>query len=122
MNEIINSKELCSAIDILKPNQQLFEIRILGADKRKNLSGYFRSSSTLLKALEKVDLRNTNVYITLNTLDDALYSRNQKDRFVLNTQTTSDTEVNRYQWLFVDLDPIRIAGVSSSDEELKKAD
>ena len=122
MNEIINSKELCSAIDILKPNQQLFEIRILGADKRKNLSGYFRSSATLLRALEKVDLRNTNVYITLNTLDDALYSRNQKDRFILNTQTTSDTEVNRYQWLFVDLDPIRIAGVSSSDEELKKAD
>ena len=122
MNEIINSKELCSAIDILKPNQQLFEIRILGADRRKSLSGYFRSSASLLRALEKVDLRNTNVYITLNTLDDALYSRNQKDRFVNNAQSTSDTEVNRYQWLFVDLDPIRIAGVSSSDEELKKAD
>ena len=35
--------------------------------------------------------------------------------------STDDTDVIGYSWLFVDLDPKRKSGISSSDEELNKA-
>lgn len=120
--EIVDIKEVKKTIDALKPNHQLFEIRILGADKRKVLSGYFTDADALIEAFDKVDLRGTNIYITLNAINSALYSRIQHDRFVANTNTTSDTEVDSYQWLFIDLDPVRPANISSSDEELLAAE
>ena len=121
-SKIVNPDEIKKSIDVLKPNHQLFEIRILGSNKRNVLSGYFTDSDTLLEAFDTVDLRNTNVYITLNALNNALYSRIQHDKFVANPNTTSDTEVTSYQWLFIDLDPVRPANISSSDEELSAAE
>lgn len=119
--DYVDEQELTKAVSVLKPEHQLFEIRILGADKR-NLSGYFTDSKTLLSALDTVDLRGKNIYITLNRLNEALYSRDQHDRFLLGATATSDTEVDRYEWMFIDLDPKRLAGVSSSAEELKAAE
>lgn len=118
---IIDTTELIKTINVLKPAHQLFEIRILGTDKRKVLSGYFTDSATLIEAFDSVDLRNANVYITLNEVNEALYSRSQHDKFIANTNTTSDTEIDRYQWLFIDLDPARPTNVSSSDSELELA-
>lgn len=120
-SEIVDYDELKKTISVLKPNHQLFEVRVLGSNKRNVLSGYFTDADVLIKAFDTVDLRNTNVYITLNTLNDALYSRIQHDRFVANTSTTSDPEVSAYQWLFLDFDPVRPANISSSDEELMAA-
>jgi len=120
--DIVDTNEVKKTIDILKPEHQLFEIRILGSNKRNVLSGYFTDSATLLEALDSVDLRNTNVYITLNKVNEALYSRSQHDKFVNNTNTTSDPEIDAYQWLFIDFDPVRPTNISSSDEELKLAE
>lgn len=120
-SEIVDYDELKKTISVLKPNHQLFEVRILGSNKRNVLSGYFTNADVLIKAFDTVDLRNTNVYITLNTLNDALYSRIQRDKFVANTSTTSDPEVSAYQWLFLDFDPVRPANISSSNEELTAA-
>ena len=111
----IDSDEVRKTIALLKPDHQLFEIRILGADKRNVHSGYFTDVETLLEAFDSVDLRNANIYITLHELNEALYSRIQHDVFVRNTNTTSDTEVDRYQWFFIDLDPVRPANISSSE-------
>jgi DnaB-like helicase C terminal domain. len=117
---LFNITELRKAISQLKPDGELFEVRIIG-DKINPLSGYFRDVETLIKAFDTVDLRNTNVYITLNKLTDALYSRQQADRFLNAKNTTSDKEVEAYDWLFIDLDPERPAGISSTDEELQEA-
>jgi len=115
--KIINEVELRKAITQLKPNGELFEIRIVG--NGKPISGYFRDADTLIKAFDTVDLRNTNVYITINHLMDALYSRQQADRLLAVKNTTSDKEVEVLNWLFVDLDPVRPTGISSTNEELK---
>ena len=117
---LYNPTELRKAILQLKPDGQLFEARIIG-DKVKPMSGYFTDVETLIEAFDKVDLRNTNVYITLNKLNDALGSRQQANRFLVSKNTTSDKEVERYDWLFVDLDPVRPSGISSTDEELRQA-
>ena len=118
---IIDTTEIKRTIETLKPKHQLFEIRILGTDKKRILSGYFTDAETLINAFDSVDLRGANVYFTLNEVEQSLYSRVQHDKFVANTSTTSDSEILTFQWLFVDLDPIRPAGISSSDEELEEA-
>lgn len=114
---LLNFTELRKAINQLKPNGELFEVRIMGG--RAPISGYFRDADTLVKAFDTVDLRNTNVYITLNKPNDALYSRQQADRFLSVKNTTSDKEIDALDWLFVDLDPERPSGISSTNDELK---
>lgn len=118
---IIDTTEIERTIETLKPKHQLFEIRILGTDKKRILSGYFTDAEKLINAFDSVDLRGANVYFTLNEVEQSLYSRVQHDKFVANTSTTSDSEILSFQWLFIDLDPIRPAGISSSDEELEEA-
>ena len=44
-----------------------------------------------------------------------------RDAETLLKETSSDTEIVSYRWLFVDLDPVRTAGISSSDTELEDA-
>lgn len=116
-NRIINEVELRKAITQLKPDGELFEVRIMGG--KKILSGYFRDADTLIEAFNTAELRDTNIYITLNYLMDALYSRQQANRLLAVKNTTTDKEVEVLNWLFVDLDPERPAGISSTNEELK---
>ena len=117
---IVNTTELRKAISQLKADGELFEVRIMG-ERIKPISGYFTNVETLIKAFDTVDLRSTNVYITLNPPLDALYSRQQADKLIAAKQTTSDKEIAWYEWLFIDLDPIRPTGISSTDEELQAA-
>lgn len=116
---LINETEIRKAITQLKPDGELFEVRIMGG--RQPISGYFRDANTLIEAFSTVDLRNTNVYITLNKPLDALYSRQQADRFLSVKNTTSDKEIEVLNWLFVDLDPVRPSGISSTNEELRES-
>ena len=113
---LINETELRKAITQLKGDSELFEVRIMGGSKP--ISGYFKDADTLIKAFETVDLRNTNTYITLNKPVEALYSRQQADRLLAVKNTTADKEIEALDWLFVDLDPERPTGISSTAEEL----
>ena len=117
----INENEIRKTISILQEEGSVFEIRIIGTAKKDIISGYFRDADTLIKALDTVDLRNRNVYITLGKVKAECFSRTQSERFRSNVQTTSDGEILGYRWLFIDLDPVRTAGISSSDEELNES-
>lgn len=119
--EYLNENLIRKTIATLKPDGELFEVRILSSTKKSIISGYFRDADTLIKALDRIDARNKNIYITLNYVKDELYSRMQHDTFLQVNQTTSDTEIIGYEWLFIDLDPVRPAGISSSEEELTAA-
>lgn len=118
---MINETELRKAIQQFHPDGELFEVRVINGNKRKPLSGFFRDADTLISALGTVDLRGTNVYFTLNQIDEDLYYRSQRDCFILGGNATDDNDVDGYKWLFVDLDPERKAGISSTDDELKQA-
>lgn len=101
---------------------EVYECRIIRNDKKKPLSGYFVGTDKLIPALQNtVDLRNCNIYITLQALNPACYSRAQADHFKENAGSTADSDVDGFNWLFVDLDPERVTGVSSSAEELAMA-
>lgn len=103
----------------MKPNNELFEIRILQG--KKPFTGYFMDADTLIKELKKIDLKGANVYITVNEPNSACYSRKQKNKLLQEDKTTSDTDIYAYDWLMIDLDPKRPSGVSSSEAELKQA-
>ena len=119
--QFVNPDEVRKALAILKPGGAPYEIRILTPSKKTTLSGYFDNVDTLLEAFDTVDLRNTNIYITLNALKDGADQRLQKDHFLRTETTTSDNDIEGYEWLFIDLDPVRLAGISSTDQELAAA-
>ena len=121
MSKQFDENEVKKAIAIMKPDGQLFECRML--EGSRIYSGYFTDADTLVEALSHEDLRNRNVYITLNEIDEGCYGRVQRDKFLLirKEPTTSDGDITGYDWLMIDLDPKRPSGTSSSDAELQEA-
>lgn len=119
---IIDAEEVRKTIATLQPEGDVFEIRVIGTAKKDILSGYFKDAETLLEAFDTIDLRQRNVYITLSKVKEECFARAQSERFLKSPQTTSDTEIERYRWLFIDFDPVRAAGISSSEAELLLAE
>ena len=119
--KVFEPDEIRKAIHILKPDNELFEIRCHESD-RKIHSGYFRNADTAFEALRALNPASGNIYITLNHINDSCYSRGQRDRFITNAKpTTGDTDIDGYEFLFVDADPRRPSGVSSTDDQMAKA-
>ena len=117
-----DEKMIRQAISLMKPNNELFEVRIIGKGNRKRIiSGYFTDTDTLIRQFDTIDPRNTNIYITINKVNEDCYAREQHDCFRQTDASTHDHEIDAYEWLFVDLDPERVAEVSSSDAELEEA-
>lgn len=117
----LDETEIRKAITLMKPDGELFEVRLLFEKAGRNASGYFTDADTLITQLKKQPLQGANIYITLNEPNMACYSRKQKNCFIAGEKTTSDNDVVAYDWLMIDLDPKRPSGVSSSDAELQLA-
>ena len=123
-NGYIDYNETRRAIELLQAPGEVFEVRVIGTASRKDIiSGYFQDADTLFQKFDTIDLRKRNVYITLGEVREECFSRSQCERFEKNPAvTTNDNDIIAYRWLFVDLDPVRPTGISSSDEQLKCAE
>ena len=83
-------------------------------------SGYFDSPEKLTVASKKWGTK-ANLYVSLNPVLPSLLAR-ASNRIVERAQnTTSDQHVLRRTWLFLDIDPDRPSGISSTDAELSNA-
>lgn len=120
--EILNETEIRKAVFVLKPDNELFECRVIYNNKRM-YSGYFRSADALWNALGAIqDFGDCNVYFTLNHLMAGCYNRAQHDKFIKNADaTTSDNDVDGYNWMLIDLDPKRPTKTSSTAEQIEQA-
>jgi hypothetical protein len=120
----IDYNETRRAIELLQAPGEVFEVRVIGTASRKDIiSGYFQDADTLFQKFDTIDLRKRNVYITLGEVREECFSRSQCERFEKNPAvTTNDNDIIAYRWLFVDLDPVRPTGISSSDAQLKCAE
>lgn len=118
-----NYEMIRKAVGVLHPDNKLFEVRIISG--KWITSGYFTSAETLISEIEHYNLRQgANVYITLNRIAESCYSRKQRDKLIevdSSKPTTSDNDIINYDWLFIDLDPKRASGTSSSESELEQA-
>ena len=121
-NDLINETELRKALSVMQGNS-LFEIRALKKNPKRTLSGYFRDVDTAVNALmsNNLDLRGFNVYMSLNEIRPECYDRSQRDHIMIPEVTTNDDVIIGYNWLFIDLDPVRPADLSSTDEQIGKS-
>ena len=88
---------------------------------RGTVSGYFDDHEAFVKAVQFADKSiHGGIYFTLQKIDPRLIGR-AFNRLKPTDLTTADNNVRAYRWLPVDLDPVRPAGIASSDTELKKA-
>src|SRR5215216_720752 len=114
------SKELARTIDILFSPGDVVELRTF---KGATFSGYFDDHDKLVSAAAKHDERGHDVYITLNELPKEIAYRryNRIEQIKGRDQSTSDGDVGRRVYLFIDADCERVSGISSTDEEKRKS-
>lgn len=119
---MINKSEIYKWWDVFKGGKDLTEIRIL--DGQKTYSGYFKDVNLMIAALEPYsNMPHAQIYFTLNHINEACYSRAQRDKIILikREPTTGDIDIDGRTHVLIDLDPKRPTGVSSSEEELNYA-
>lgn len=118
---MICEEEIRKAIHVIKGDNALFEIRIISPGSKDPISGYFMDTDKAIECLKGQDLQDTNVYIVLNTINEACYSRTQRDKFRRVKTATGDNDIVLRDWILVDLDPVRPKDTSSTQEQLNKA-
>lgn len=118
-------------LGLLFDAEHVFEVRAPKAKQRANasytstVSGYFTGAS-IERAAEEIALLDEaslapGIYVTLNPVRADLLARAANRLAQRASATTTDAEVVRRRWLLIDVDPVRPAGVSATDEELSAA-
>jgi len=125
MNNKHKIQEIKNTLEILHPPEQnhVIEIRILGVPYKSPISGYYDANNyeKLAKDVLEYDGKAESIYATLNPVDPALLGRADNKLVEKAKVTTSDNNVIKRTLLLIDIDPERPSGISSSDEEKKKA-
>jgi hypothetical protein len=118
-------EEIARWLAIFIGADQVTELRAIRAkasygNRKVTISGYFDGRHLDKMAAEAARLsgKAEGIYFVPNPLDDAILARcaNRVDQ-ADGRELTSDNHVIARKWIVVDLDPIRLAGVSSSDSE-----
>ncbi|MEO1529304.1 MAG: AAA family ATPase [Planctomycetota bacterium] len=106
----------------------VFEIRIPNTPDRKGgkfkatASGYFDDAKKAAACVSKWSRAEpAGIYLTINPVDGALLARSTNKIEFRAKHTTSDEDTTRRRWLFIDIDPVRAAGVSATDGESARA-
>lgn len=113
------SAEIRQSVEVLSERGGVVELRAI--KNGTTAAGYFDNADTLSREAGKLDGQGFAVYMTANPANPALLSRAANRIKRAPRETTSDRDVLRRRWLLVDLDPVRPAGVSSTDEEKEEA-
>ncbi len=103
----------------------LVEVRALKVphNRRKvTCSGYFKDFSKAAEAAVELDEKEASgVYVNLNQLHSGCYARSPDQLTYSPEFAASDRDIIARKWILFDFDPIRPAGVSSTDSELQYA-
>jgi hypothetical protein len=94
-----------------------------GKYKKDTISGYFRvgDGQEIAAALQELSGTCDGVYVTLNPCKEALLARANNRLDYHSSLTTADHDILQRVHLLVDIDPVRPAGISASDEEIVQA-
>jgi len=112
-------QNIIDAINTLFFEPCVVEVRAPKTLKLGTVSGYFELPEHLDEMAAAVEEYSgkSNIYWTINPVHPDLLSRafNRTKPYQINT--TDDLAVTKRNWLPIDIDPQRFAGISSSDEE-----
>jgi hypothetical protein len=86
-------------------------------------SGYFNfeNSDAITKAVRSLNGRAEAIYVILNRFDPALLARANNRLQAKPKHTTSDADIILRRWLYIDVDAVRKAGISSTAQEHQAA-
>src|SRR5258706_4141335 len=102
----------------LSQTEQVIELRVLGINgKKRTDSGYFNDLEKLAKVAASYDGRAEGIYFTVNPVSPALIARANNRVKQYAEHTTSDHDILKRTSLPIDFDPVRPAGISSTNEE-----
>jgi len=107
------------AIKLLHPHGGVIEVRIPHT-RRGTVSGYFDDMERLIQSVARWDGK-ANIYVTLNKIPRDLLARASNRLVEFAKHTTSDNDVLSRQWFPLDADPVRPAGISATDAEVRAA-
>ena len=116
------------AIEILFEVGDVIEIRALAVGRNSahsgsTYSGYFsfENREAIAKAIERLDGEAEGIYVVLNRFNPALQARANNRLQAKPKHTTSDVDIIEWRWLYIDVDAVRPAGISATDEEHRAA-
>lgn len=113
--------QIYNTLTLLHEPGEVFEVRVPKTTMNGTMAGYFSDAALAAKAIQTLDGRVPAVYATLNPVDPDLLARcnNRIDSKV--QVTTTDSEILSRRWFPLDFDPVRPAGISSTEEEHHRA-
>lgn len=131
MNSDVSPIQLVTeAVEALFRPGDVVELRVLGTRHARKTGGtlacgYFDDAADLAKSIVACsDGKRSDgyvveaCYVTMNPVLPALLARYEPNKMQKDAQlTTSDKEILKRTHLLIDCDPVRPAGISSSDEE-----
>lgn len=94
----------------------VYELRI-PKTRRGTVSGYYDDFDKLAEDAAKWSGQAPGVYVTLNPVNPALLARSSNRLTEYAQHTTNDGDIVKRLWVPIDLDAVRPAGISSTDEE-----
>lgn len=121
-------------LDFLFNDSDTFEVCLLGIKNPKNslwgnefaggkpVAGYFNDKEKAVKVIQQaeVSVKPVGIYLTVNPCKKDLLAR-ANNRIAPTKVRTADTDIERIENFFIDLDPVRATGISASDSELSFA-
>lgn len=119
-NCLINglNQDVLTNLNVLNKSKYITEIRILAT--KSIISGYYDDIKKLEQDIRTYD-GTYNVFFTLNPVIPEIETLGYNKLIQGAKKTTRDIEIDSLKLLLIDIDPIRPAKVSSTDEELESA-
>lgn len=109
-----------AALDLIHPDGTVFEVRI-PKSRAGTISGYFNDKAVAAALIAKENGKHQAIYVTMNPVKPALVARNENKFEYGSHTTTNDAEIESRRWFLLDFDPVRPAGISSTDGEIAMA-
>jgi hypothetical protein len=113
--------EIQRTLRVLFPQGGLREVRIPKAGREGTISGYFNDWQALTKAVAGLNAQYPGIYVTLNDINPDLLARSVNRLKPWAKETTGDRDITGRLWALIDCDPVRPAGLSSSQAEHETA-
>src|SRR5262245_59290382 len=107
--------------ELLMEPGQVYEVRIPKAGRNGTISGYFDDLGKLANAIAGLDVTVPGIYVTLNPCNPALLARAANRMRERAEIATADADILRRNWFLIDCDPLRPAGISSTNAEHGRA-
>jgi hypothetical protein len=110
-------EQIAAGLRVLVEPGSTVELRVPKAGRYKTISGYFDDLDKMATAAARLSGHHPGIYFTCNPVKPALIARYNNRLEQYAELTTGDHDIARRRWLPIDLDPVRPAGIASTDTE-----